>query len=100
MQDAVTIKEGESKVIEPTLFRLFNIRRSSSSVIGREEAELRTLPTINVECPNCGNNKAYVWLADSRFRRILHPVHALHKMQLYFTGNIAETQTTKYRDKI
>lgn len=60
-------KEGESKVIEPTLFRVIqHSPQQLVAVIGREEAELRTLPTINVECPNCGNNKAYVWLVQTR----------------------------------
>jgi DNA-directed RNA polymerase subunit M/transcription elongation factor TFIIS len=31
-----------------------------------KEGDLRTLPTISVECPRCGNNRAYVWLVQTR----------------------------------
>ena len=30
-------------------------------VIGKEEQKLRTLPTIRIESPRCGNNLAYAW---------------------------------------
>jgi DNA-directed RNA polymerase subunit M len=36
------------------------------AVIGREEQKLRTLPTVRVECPKCGNNTAYVWQVQTR----------------------------------
>ncbi|MCS7120754.1 MAG: transcription factor S [Candidatus Bathyarchaeota archaeon] len=35
-------------------------------VIGKKEQELKTLPTITVECPKCGNNEAYVWQVQTR----------------------------------
>jgi DNA-directed RNA polymerase subunit M len=35
-------------------------------VIGKEEQKLRTLPTVRVECPKCGNNQAYVWQVQTR----------------------------------
>jgi DNA-directed RNA polymerase subunit M len=35
------------------------------AVIDRKE-NLSTLPTINAECPSCGNNKAYVWMVQTR----------------------------------
>jgi len=28
--------------------------------------ELSTLPTIQIICPNCGNNSAYAWLVQTR----------------------------------
>jgi DNA-directed RNA polymerase subunit M len=31
-----------------------------------KKKNLSTLPTISVECPRCGNNKAYVWLVQTR----------------------------------
>ncbi|MDH5448713.1 MAG: transcription factor S [Candidatus Bathyarchaeota archaeon] len=34
------------------------------AVIGKEEQKLRTLPTIRIECPRCGNNLAYVWMVQ------------------------------------
>jgi DNA-directed RNA polymerase subunit M len=36
------------------------------AVIGREEQELHTLPTIRIECPKCGNNTANVWQVQTR----------------------------------
>ncbi len=36
------------------------------AVIGKEEQELTTLPTIQVECPRCGNNTANVWQVQTR----------------------------------
>lgn len=36
------------------------------AVIGKEEQKLRTLPTVRVECPKCGNMKAYVWQVQTR----------------------------------
>jgi DNA-directed RNA polymerase subunit M len=60
-------KKEVGKTIEPTLFRAFqHSPQQLVAIIGREAAQLRTLPTINVECPNCGNNKAYVWLVQTR----------------------------------
>jgi DNA-directed RNA polymerase subunit M len=36
------------------------------AVIGKEEQKLRTLPTVRMECPKCGNNIAYVWQVQTR----------------------------------
>lgn len=36
------------------------------AVIGREEQKLRTLPTVRIECPKCGNSLAYVWQVQTR----------------------------------
>ena len=36
------------------------------AVIGKEEQKLRTLPTVRIECPKCGNMKAYVWQVQTR----------------------------------
>jgi len=47
------------KVIERT-------PQESIAVIGREEQKLRTLPTVRIECPKCGNNLAYVWQVQTR----------------------------------
>ncbi len=35
-------------------------------VISKKEQKLRTLPTVTVECPKCGNNIAYVWQVQTR----------------------------------
>ena len=36
------------------------------ALIGKEELKLRTLPTVRVECPKCGNNLAYAWQVQTR----------------------------------
>jgi DNA-directed RNA polymerase subunit M len=36
------------------------------AVIGKEEQKLRTLPTLRIECPKCGNNSAYAWQVQTR----------------------------------
>ncbi len=36
------------------------------AVIGKEEQELTTMPTIRMECPRCGNNTANIWQVQTR----------------------------------
>ena len=36
------------------------------AIIGKEEQELTTMPTIRIECPKCGNNTANVWQVQTR----------------------------------
>ncbi|MDR1993584.1 MAG: RPA12/RPB9/RPC11 RNA polymerase family protein [Nitrososphaerota archaeon] len=36
------------------------------AIIGREEQEFTTLPTIRVDCPRCNNNIANVWQVQTR----------------------------------
>ncbi|RLI23126.1 transcription factor S [Candidatus Bathyarchaeota archaeon] len=36
------------------------------TVIGKKEQRLRTMPTVQIECPKCGNNLAYVWQVQTR----------------------------------
>jgi DNA-directed RNA polymerase subunit M len=50
----VTPKVPESKPQEPII------------VIGKKEQKLKTLPTVTIECPKCGNNLAYVWEVQTR----------------------------------
>jgi len=40
--------------------------KESIAVISKEEQKLRTLPTVRIECPKCGNNLAYVWQVQTR----------------------------------
>ena len=35
-------------------------------VVGEEERNLRTMPQVTIECPKCGNNKAYWWMVQTR----------------------------------
>ena len=36
------------------------------AIIGKAEQKLRTLPTVRMECPKCGNNIAYAWQVQTR----------------------------------
>jgi len=40
--------------------------QESIVVIGKKEQKLKTLPTVTIECPKCGNNQAYVWQVQTR----------------------------------
>ena len=39
-----------------------NYSKENIVVIGKKEQRLRTTPTIEIDCPRCGNNRAYVWI--------------------------------------
>lgn len=59
-------KEAATANVEPTMYRVIqHTPQQRVAVIGKE-VQLDTLPTINVECPNCGNNKTYIWLVQTR----------------------------------
>lgn len=36
------------------------------AIIGEEEAKLRTMPTVKIECPKCGNLEAEWWMVQTR----------------------------------
>ena len=36
------------------------------TVISQNEAKIRTMPTIKVECPKCSNKEAYWWIVQTR----------------------------------
>jgi transcription factor S len=40
--------------------------QESIAIIGKAEQKLRTLPTVRIECPKCGNNTAYAWQVQTR----------------------------------
>ena len=48
-----------AKVMQPNPQKLV-------AVIGKEEQKLRTLPTVRIECPKCGNNLVYAWQVQTR----------------------------------
>ncbi|MGQ9782101.1 MAG: transcription factor S [Nitrososphaeria archaeon] len=35
-------------------------------VLSDAESKIETMPTIEIECPKCGNNKSYWWLLQTR----------------------------------
>jgi DNA-directed RNA polymerase subunit M len=58
--------ESGGKVVVPLVVKEPKPFQESIAVIGREEQKLRTLPTVKVECPKCGNNLAFVWQVQTR----------------------------------
>jgi len=58
--------EGEGKVVVPLVMKEPKPFQESIAVIGKKEQKLRTLPTVKVECPKCGNNLALVWQVQTR----------------------------------
>jgi DNA-directed RNA polymerase subunit M len=60
-------KHSSSKDVESKLAKVITHKpQQLVAVIGKEEQKLRTLPTVRVECPKCGNNLAYVWQVQTR----------------------------------
>jgi DNA-directed RNA polymerase subunit M len=60
-------KREASKKIEPKVAKVIQHKpQQLVAVIGKEEQKLRTLPTVRIECPKCGNNLAYVWQVQTR----------------------------------
>jgi DNA-directed RNA polymerase subunit M len=60
-------KRASSKEVEPKVAKVIQHKpQQLVAVIGKEEQKLRTLPMVKVECPKCGNNKAYVWQVQTR----------------------------------
>jgi DNA-directed RNA polymerase subunit M len=60
-------KQESSKKVEPEVAKVIQPNpQKLVAVIGKEEQKLRTLPTVRIECPKCGNNTAYVWQVQTR----------------------------------
>ena len=60
-------KPTPARKIEPKPVKVLQHKPTQLvAVIGKEEQKLRTLPTVRMECPKCGNNLAYVWQVQTR----------------------------------
>ncbi len=57
-------KPAQGKVTIPRVVALTPKERIA--IIDKEAQKLRTLPTVTIECPKCGNNTAYVWQVQTR----------------------------------
>jgi DNA-directed RNA polymerase subunit M len=58
--------EGENHTTVPLAQNELKPFQESIAVIGKEEQKLRTLPTVRMECPKCGNNLAFAWQVQTR----------------------------------
>ncbi|UCC58844.1 MAG: RPA12/RPB9/RPC11 RNA polymerase family protein [Candidatus Bathyarchaeum sp.] len=54
----------EKLATRPNLFavKVNNHSRENLVIIGKKEQQLRTAPIFRIDCPKCGNNRAYVWM--------------------------------------
>jgi DNA-directed RNA polymerase subunit M len=60
-------KQESTKKVEPEISKKIQHNpQQFVAVIGKEEQKLRTLPTVRIECPKCGNTTAYVWQVQTR----------------------------------
>ena len=60
-------KKQETRQVRPKVSKLIKTdAQKSVIVISKEDQKLRTLPTLKVECPKCGNNLVYVWQVQTR----------------------------------
>ena len=60
------VKHGIEK-IRPKISELkVTNTEKTVTVISKEDQELRTMPTLKVECPKCGNNLVFVWQVQTR----------------------------------
>lgn len=41
-------------------------REAALRVVDSDIANLKTMPTVDIECPKCGNDKAYWWIVQTR----------------------------------
>lgn len=51
---------------EKKLVQVGSVRTEAIRVLDSEIANLKTMPTTDIECPKCGNGKAYWWLVQTR----------------------------------
>jgi len=61
------VKQGSEKTVELKVGKIIQRKTQQSvTVISEEDQKMRTLPTIKVECPKCGNHLVYVWQVQTR----------------------------------
>ena len=60
-------KKSDAKKIGTKAVKVINHDPEKTfTIISKEDQKLRTLPTLKVECPKCGNNLVYVWQVQTR----------------------------------
>jgi DNA-directed RNA polymerase subunit M len=60
-------RKASDRKVEPKVAKVIQHKpQELVAVISKEEQKLRTLPTVRIECPKCGNNTAYVWQVQTR----------------------------------
>ncbi|BBE41562.1 Transcription factor S [Conexivisphaera calida] len=57
-----TVEAGKEKMSVQTE----ETKETALQVLDSDIANLKTMPTVEIECPKCGNDKAYWWLVQTR----------------------------------
>jgi len=57
--------ESEEEIIRTTGKQIEHSPKQLVAVIGKED-QLNTMPTVQIDCPRCGNNTANVWQVQTR----------------------------------
>jgi DNA-directed RNA polymerase subunit M len=61
------VKQGSGKSVVLKVGKIIQRKTQQSvTVISEADQKMRTLPTIKVECPKCGNHLVYVWQVQTR----------------------------------
>jgi len=58
-------EDGEKKEKKDAKIIKHNLQQQVT-VIGKEDQQVNTLPTIRMECPKCGNMLVFVWQVQTR----------------------------------
>lgn len=60
-------EKHETRKVRPKASKFIKTdAQKSVTIISKEDQKLRTLPTLKVECPKCGNKLVYVWQVQTR----------------------------------
>jgi DNA-directed RNA polymerase subunit M len=57
-----TVEAGKEKMAVQT----GEPKETALQVLDSDIANLKTMPTVEIECPKCGNDRAYWWLVQTR----------------------------------
>jgi DNA-directed RNA polymerase subunit M len=57
-----TVEAGKEKMSVQTE----EAKETALQVLDSDIANLKTMPTVEIDCPKCGNDKAYWWLVQTR----------------------------------
>jgi DNA-directed RNA polymerase subunit M len=59
-------KDRDSNVAEKLDLKVIKHTPKQMVAVIEKDEDLSTEPTVPIECPVCGNNKAYVWQVQTR----------------------------------
>ncbi|MFB3888227.1 MAG: transcription factor S [Candidatus Bathyarchaeia archaeon] len=61
------VKENTGERVDAKLARvILHSKKESVTVIPKMDESVNPMPTLNMECPKCGNRLCYVWQVQTR----------------------------------